>query len=939
MTASEALALHARATGTITTTANATPEGAAGSPGTLAALGIATAAGPQTEAAAIAATTLTSTTRAFVDTTGSLVAAGALTLLAEPDFDVTTTANATPAVNTDNNGFAVAVNFTRIVDEAFIGGTPTITASAASIRTGGGSSLGAPARSGAAGIGEANTGVNAGAFALNTNIPSLDPIQGNLSHAYVAADAVVTFTAPTDLEIAAQNTTVTDLSAEPQGAASAATELGVGRSVAANVSAYTTLASIDANAALNGVRNLAVIAEGDQTARVSALAGSLAGIDASAQTVAASVTGNASQVLIDAGATMMLAGTLTARATHKGTSVVRASSNAAAAAVADPTQSTALPVAVNLANDVASASVAGSVTAAGDIVIAADADIENEAESVAGVHGADPAATNATDLVLDEIAFLADRANLAFGGSPLPPTTDPDLDTDNLVGLAGNRTQGRAAALAVNLSAAATTAAVTASASVVSTGGSLQVAATSDVDSTALASASAVLNLVGIAAGIAVNAQQADTVASVAGTATANGIEVATDTSGDEVHTLRAEAVSGNGVQAAGVSGAVAMTFALGRADAIVADGAVLTLGTDTDLVVRAEAELENVSDAAPHVDAGSMLGVGASVEVNANLFTTSAAIQDAAVVGADDVSVTAAGEYRMQAQAEAGAEASAGVGAAVAALIGNATTTASVANSTPATLTGGLTVSADHLARATQAANANAATEDAGAGGAIAIGVMQGGARAFLGGAMNVAGAVSVGAVTDTLMDADAVASAAGVDSDDLLLHFKVDLVLDEAFKALRPALQVDPVAGVDGAADTLAIAEHGLATGDEVVYGIGQDNEAIGGLANGSTYFVRAVDENTLRLYGTRADAVNDTNRIDLAPASDAPNSHTLQPGVPSSVRSLIDASRLGTASSGAVGAAAAAAINLDFNSALAGITAGADVTAGGAIAVTST
>ncbi|MGH8663839.1 MAG: beta strand repeat-containing protein, partial [Burkholderiales bacterium] len=460
VTASDTLTVHAAATGMITTTANSTPAGAAANPATLATLGIATAAGPQTDAAAIAATTLTSNTRAFADTSGSLVTAGALALLAESDFDLTTAANATPTVSLDNNGFAVAVNFTQIIDEAFIDGTPTITAASADIHTGGGSNLVALARSGAAGLDQADAGINAGSFALNTNIPGAGPIQGNLSHAYIASGAVVTFAAPTDLTIAAQNTSITDISAEPQGAATIAVELGVGRSVAANISAYTTLASIDGGVALNGVRDLSLTADGDQTALVTALAGSLAGIDASAQTVAASITGNGSEVLIDAGATMVLAGTLTARANHKGTSIVRASSNAAAAAGEEPSESLAAPIAVNLANDVASATVDGSVTAAGAIVIAADADIENEAESVAGVHGADPDETNAADLVAAEIAFLANRANLAFGGAPVPPTTDPDVNTQSLTELAANHTQGKAAALAVNLSTAASNAAV-----------------------------------------------------------------------------------------------------------------------------------------------------------------------------------------------------------------------------------------------------------------------------------------------------------------------------------------------------------------------------------------------------------------------------------------------------------------------------------------------
>jgi hypothetical protein len=77
--------------------------------------------------------------------------------------------------------------------------------------------------------------------------------------------------------------------------------------------------------------------------------------------------------------------------------------------------------------------------------------------------------------------------------------------------------------------------------------------------------------------------------------------------------------------------------------------------------------------------------------------------------------------------------------------------------------------------------------------------------------------------------------------------------------------------------------------------VYSIGDDDEPIGGLADGSTYFVRAVDENTISLHGSRADAENGVNAINLEPASDADNAHALQPGVPATVLDLIASGRL--------------------------------------------
>jgi hypothetical protein len=175
---------------------------------------------------------------------------------------------------------------------------------------------------------------------------------------------------------------------------------------------------------------------------------------------------------------------------------------------------------------------------------------------------------------------------------------------------------------------------------------------------------------------------------------------------------------------------------------------------------------------------------------------------------------------------------------------------------------------------------------------------------------------------VTTTSMDANALASSAGTAGSDAIVAFKMDQIMEKAFEALRPAFDVDPIADVNGAADTITINGHGLATGDTLVYSKGKDDETIGSLVDTSTYFVRVIDANTIKLYGSRADAQNNVNALNLEPTSNVTNKHTLQPGLPVSVGDLITTSRLGTAD-GAVGAAAALAANLDFNSALAGIT----------------
>ncbi len=927
----------ANATSTITTSASSTPDGAVLNPQTLADLQVATAAGPQTDAAAIAATTLNSLTRAFVTTSASLISDGDVSVVASSNHHVTTTADATPTVSPDNNGFAVAVNATVINDEAFVGGSPTINAPRLTIATGGGSQLSAVARSAAAGLGDANPSIFAGALALSTGI--------NQSHAFVEAGAALTLIGNTDVEISAANTSVVDLSAEPQGAAVIATKLGAGRSVALNASTYTTQASIESGAQIVGARDLSLFANGDQTSLVTAYAGTLAtefgDIEEMKQlTVAGSIAINSSVAMIDVGAEMALSGSLNVAANHRGTSLIRARSDAAAIVGQGLTESYALPMALNLVTDRATTTVAGSVTAAGSVHILADADVANQAEGIAGVRGADPAATGADELVAAEIQFLMDRANLAFGSAPTPPDTDPDVDTINLAALTSNQTQGKAAAFGINLANTTATAEIAGTASVVAPYGPLSVVATSDVDSIALASASAVLNALGIAAGIAVNAQLTNMVASISGSATANEIVVATGNSGDGMHTLLAHAVSGTGIQAAGVAGAVAATQALGNSNAYIGSGAALTLTGGGNLTVSAEIAMENIAQAEPGVDAGTIFGVGAAFELNSSVFNTTAEIQDAVILGAQNVSVSANSDLEFTAEASAGADAGSGIGAAIAAVISDNTTSANVTNSTsPLNIGGDLSVTSHHRASGKHSADANVDAADVGAGAAVAIGVMQGGARAVLANTANVGGSVTVSAVTDAFMDADATASSTGVESDDLLVEFKLDFIMDLMFQTLLPPLTVNPVTQVDGGDNALVIPQHGLSTGDSVVYSIGEDDETIGSLVDAGTYFVRVVAPDRIRLHASRADAEANQNAINLQPASDADNAHILRRGTPVAISDLIAEGRTFRTADGAVGAAAAIAANMDFHSALAGIDVGGSIQSGGAVQIVAT
>jgi hypothetical protein len=202
-----------------------------------------------------------------------------------------------------------------------------------------------------------------------------------------------------------------------------------------------------------------------------------------------------------------------------------------------------------------------------------------------------------------------------FGEEPAPP-----LEHDGALNLLTNRTFGKAAALGANLSTTSVSAEITGTGSVTAVNSPLNVIATSDDDSLSLGSASAVNNAAAIAAGLALNAALSNNIASISGNATADQITVRTDSSDDGVHTVAANSIAGISDVAGGASGAAAVTQAQGISNAFIGSGATLTLTNDGDLTVRAEMEIDNVAQATPVVAAGTILGAGASFELNSGV-------------------------------------------------------------------------------------------------------------------------------------------------------------------------------------------------------------------------------------------------------------------------------------------------------------------------------
>ena len=75
----------------------------------------------------------------------------------------------------------------------------------------------------------------------------------------------------------------------------------------------------------------------------------------------------------------------------------------------------------------------------------------------------------------------------------------------------------------------------------------------------------------------------------------------------------------------------------------------------------------------------------------------------------------------------------------------------------------------------------------------------------------------------------------------------------------------------------DTIRIVAHGLATGDELAYFT--NSRSIGGLDNGQRYYAIKVDDDTIKLAKSKADATAGTNAIELTRSASPSAEHILQ------------------------------------------------------------
>ncbi len=732
----------------IATRATGIQAGAGMAPPTLAALGLATSAGPFVQAAALAAPNYAPQSRAAITSSGNVVSAGEVNVTTTGNHNVGTVADASTVVGLANNSAAAAFNQIAVQEEAVIGApgtTVNIAAPAVFVGTQGdqnGTQFRARALSGAAGLGATNVG----SLAQNTTTYQ--------SNAHIDDGTTLNLPNGSSVTISANNNRSVDATAEPQGVATIAGGLGAGASSAANLGLNTTTAEIGQNVTINNATDVSVLATGDTTNLTTSFAGAISG-NAQVQSSALLAAADSTQASIGAGSIINVPGNVTVDAEHVATSVTRSRSDAAASNAVGPGVSVATPLAVNVGVDQATANIDGTISSGGNISLNSLTDVSNQADSIAGTQGANPMGTSTANLVAAEVAFLQDRTNLYFGSPITPSNAAPVIGTAD--GQVGN-----AAAVAADLSISNSGTNVLGGATLTTANGNINVASLSDVDSIANATASNVNNVAGSAAAAAVSVMGANTQSLVAGTINTNALTIRAANVDEQEHSISANAISGAGTSNVGVAGAFAATQAVGITAAIVDSGADLNL--NGNLVVEANTDLSNSTDASAAVSGNTIVGQGASVELNGGAFQTLAETRNADIDGASNLNITATGDYASHSTPTAGLSNGSSFPGALSVLMTNYNTIANAqTNGSVSTISNDLNVTANHEHTSQHSATVGSAFQDVGAAAAAAIGVQQGGAQALMGQTIVVGGNTNIQANSHQPMTSTATASQSG--------------------------------------------------------------------------------------------------------------------------------------------------------------------------------
>lgn len=486
------VSLTAQSLADVSTTAKATAGGSsgnsAGTQQTMAENGGSTSDGSVGVAGALALNVVTTDTLAQIASANEIAADGSIVVVASNDTDSSAVANgSTTGDDATGVGVAVAINTPIVTNQALVSGSVASEGLAVSAGMhGSGDGTNTFLAESTSGAGATNVGV-AGSLAVNV--------------AMVTTDALIRSGAMVDADRNNDGTGAVGLLADSKTAGTAAAKaseegggsVGVGASFALNIGLHDTTAALEDGAVLGDAGNVTLMATGEHAMTTTAEAGAGGNKESASEVgvsgaIAITVSDSDTAARLGTGTVLAVDGGVALTAGHKSTLTTKSDGEAAGSSAG-----VGVSLAVAVVTDSAVVTTARDVTAAGDVNLAANLQTASTTEAKATAQGASSNSGGSAD---GEAQKQVDHGTTKAGTAP---QTAPKAETsDGAVTVA--------AGIGVNITVTESRAEVGAG-TTVTAGGTVRVQSRNDVDSTAKANGSATgESSVGVGAAVALNA-------------------------------------------------------------------------------------------------------------------------------------------------------------------------------------------------------------------------------------------------------------------------------------------------------------------------------------------------------------------------------------------------------------------------------------------------
>ncbi|MEX0958002.1 MAG: LEPR-XLL domain-containing protein, partial [Burkholderiales bacterium] len=732
-----------------------------------------TSGGDINVAGAVAVNIVTTTTTAYVDSSGQITATGAV---GDTGVKISSSSKTTSTANADGSttdssagtgiGVGVAMNFADVDSTSYVAGSSAISSPdgvtiEALIPQ---STFTAQATSGAGGSDVGTAG--AGSLAINVVVTDVS--------ATIEAGAILDL-GLSDLTIRAESTTDSIAFAQPKEAGALGMGddgTGIGASVAMNITDNDTIAAVEEDAQLTDSDDVSILATSDHGMDTKAETGA-SGSNGFAGSVALAISGNDTQARIDDGtipsAALDIGGDLMMTAEHAGAMTTLADSKATGADAG-----IGVAMALTFAKDATVATTTRDLSVGRSAQIVSRNASSSKSEAKSGAQGTpDGGGGGDIDAQVAGERGVADSRAGTSGAEDSGASTTPSASTDDGSGGGGSLTV--AAAIGINVAEASSEASID-GATVVASGGAVELRSSQDADAEAIGDGSATDGETGIGAAVAINAATADNRAVIenGSDVTADGVTLEAsmldNADTDGVNTFRATSTSGASASDTGFAGSFALNKSDSDTESALLDGSILNLGT-SDLQITAGNSSDARAEATANSD-GANTGVGVSVGINiATNNDTRAVIEDGAVLtGGNDVTLSATGSHEVDTLATGGGKSTGdtGVGGALALTVADNVTEAVVGSGAKLEIAGAFNAEAVHHGSSETTAKGEAEGGSTAVGAAIALAFVDDSALATTGRDITAGGAVSFAARGDGASKVEAIASSAGADSDE---------------------------------------------------------------------------------------------------------------------------------------------------------------------------